>query len=99
MSRQIKTIREKNSVLFDYSVNDALKEGWRLRKRYSIVNDFCVEFVAELEMETGSCDDCRHHGKSLMEEPCNQCNFHDKWEGKETPTEDHADSETVALVI
>ena len=99
MSRQIKTIRETTAAAFDAAVNAALKEDWQLKKRYFSKSDFEEVFVAELTKEDGSCDDCRHHGKSLMEEPCNQCNFHDKWEGKENPTEDHADRETVALVI
>ncbi len=75
--KQIKTIHTRIPELFDDMVNDALKQGWQLKRRYTDDNGY----HADLEMEPGTCDDCRHHGTLLSEEPCNQCDGHySKWE-------------------
>ncbi len=69
--KQIRTIHDRDSIMFDEEVNDALADGWKLKRRY---NDEALGHCADLEREDHSCDDCRHHDKLLIDEPCNQCN-------------------------
>lgn len=81
--KQIKTIIERNAADFDREVNKALKEGWRMKKR--IMNE-CLngtEFVALLEKDEGTCDDCRFRGGMLTDEPCNECGAnYEKWQAE-----------------
>ena len=70
--KQIKTIRSLVAAEFDNIVNEALKDGWRLKRRHVNMTDFGETFIAEMDKEDGSCDDCRHQGKNLMQEPCSK---------------------------
>lgn len=75
--KQIKTIHERTPEMFDNMVNGALSLGWQLKRRYADETGY----HAELEMHPHTCDDCRHHGKMLTEEPCCQCGEnYCKWE-------------------
>lgn len=78
---QIKTIYERNAALFDRKVNDALKEGWRLKKHVIGSDMIGPQFIAELVIDTGTCDDCKHRGTLPTEEPCISCGASfSKWE-------------------
>jgi len=70
---QIKTIYERKADDFDRKVNDALKEGWRLKKRVIGSDMIGPQFIAELVMDMHTCDDCKHRGALLTEEPCISC--------------------------
>lgn len=70
---QIKTVYERKTDDFDRKVNAALKEGWRLKKHVIGSDMIGPQFIAELVKDTGTCDDCRHRGTLLTEEPCISC--------------------------
>lgn len=80
--KQIKTIIDKSASAFDKEVNQALREGWELVKRY------CegYGFIAELEREEitedeRTCENCKHSTSSAAVEPCLSCDEKcSKWE-------------------
>lgn len=81
--KQIKTILERKPEDFDDKVNEALRDGWRM-KWSKITSDLIgAIFIARMEMEPGTCDDCRHKGNLRTDEPCNECGADcDKWEAE-----------------
>lgn len=82
---QIKTVYERIAGDFDRKVNAALKEGWRLKKHFTASDTMGPMFFAELVKDTGTCDDCRHRGTLLTEEPCISCGVsYANWEAAES---------------
>ena len=81
--KQIKTIMERNPSTFDAAVNVAMKVGWRLKRQITSGDLAGPIFIAQLEKETGTCDDCRFNGRLPTEEPCISCDEYAKWETKE----------------
>ena len=79
--KQIKTIMERKSQEFDAKVNAALNDGWRM-KSSKIASDLIGEvFIAQMEKEPGTCDDCRFRDRIQTAEPCNECGSdYEKWE-------------------
>lgn len=83
----IKTIHHKNIDDFDVEVNNELSNGWTLTWRAAQVYNGDVHLFAGLEKKVSSkhtCNNCRHHEKSLDDEPCFSCDSeNDKWEMEE----------------
>ncbi len=81
--KQIKTIAEQNTQVFDDTVNLALEQGWGLVRRYYTPDNY---FVAELEREIiteaeRTCENCRYRDNDPRIEPCPNCSDDcDKWE-------------------
>lgn len=81
--KQIKTIADKSTDIFDRRVNKELNIGWRLEKRYYTPDYF---FVAELEREEVTeekdrrCRNCKHVNLHGFETPCCRCDVYSRWE-------------------
>lgn len=74
--KQIKTIFAGTPEAFDEAVNNALKEGWKIRR----IGRGDVGFTADLYKNEKTCTDCRHQHSDPYKEPCSKCNEeYDKW--------------------
>lgn len=82
--KQIKTVIDTNASFFDKEVNTALKEGWKLVRRYTDSDVFIAELereeIAEAERE---CENCKYVNLSCGSEPCLSCRDASKWEAEE----------------
>lgn len=75
MPEQIKTISSGSAEAFDKMVNEALNNGWRIKRR-GIAN---FAYYAELVKAERTCDNCRHQNTETFD-PCLTCNAdYDKW--------------------
>ena len=89
--KQIKTIEERKTENFDDKVNACLRDGWRIKRRTITADLVGSVFIAQLEKELGTCDDCRFKGRMLTDEPCIECGAnYEKWQAEEEEEEsDH----------
>lgn len=88
---QIKTIiDDHNNHLgtFDRKVNDALAEGWELKRRDLVPRQSGFILYAELEKDDEEeddhlCETCAHQFKEPQEQPCVECDGNcSRWEPK-----------------
>jgi hypothetical protein len=92
--KQIKTITAYGADTFDRLVNEALAEGWELKRRWLLpptysdgslhtnLREFCAEMEREIVTEAErTCENCLHRDKNPESEPCFSCSEDaDKWE-------------------
>lgn len=88
--KQIKTILERKPEDFDNRVNACLRDGWKLK--YSKISSDLIGalFLARMEKEPGTCDDCRFRDRLPTADPCNECGAdYKKWEAAENEEEEN----------
>lgn len=89
---QIKTIIDDHNnhygAFFDRKVNEALAEGWELKRRDLVPRQSGFILYAELEKDDEEeddrlCETCAHQFKEPQEQPCVECDGDcSKWEPK-----------------
>lgn len=86
---KIKTIIAQTPAEFDNIVNDALDQGWTLKRRDVLppyegdVKRFPRLYYAELALEP-CCENCRHEDCDPDDPntPCFHCDDDDRWEAR-----------------